>query len=472
METLIVRHNGRRHAVLLGVLLFAAGSTSASTISGAVLRAAYERLTPAICLVEFSTQITAPDSGRQSKRSSSALGLLVSPDGLVMTHGHMVRMNTTPFNISVRVGQGEDERRFDARALHKPDDVNVVFLRIEAGDAAPFDYVRFHNPSGLQLGQEVAIIGLLGETLDYCPGIFMARVGAVLEDPRTAYCLDRNIRFGYVGGPVLDAQGRVSGVLGFDLSPSEGGDVYIRSGHPLLYQSELFRSYITEPPDDAQQPEAGDYAWLGVFTQPLKDDYARYWDLEPKGGLIVSTVVPGSPAAGIGVQPGDVIVRFDGTPIRAKQDSDVMGFTRLVRDTGPGKEVPLRVLRGGETLDLRVTLGTRPRMAQEADEYEEPHFGLTVREITTDLRIALNLSEDVRGVLVRRVESGSVAKMARIAPGVIIMAVGEYPVASVAAFREAIQKVAEEKPAEVALFGRVGSATGFFRLAPRWEDDA
>ena len=171
----------------------------------------------------------------------------------------------------------------------------------------------------------------------------------------------------------------------------------------------------------------------------------------------------------MGLRQGDIIVRFDGTPVVAKLDRDVVGFTKLVREAGAGKETPMRILRDGEIVDLTVTLGTRPRSAQDAEEVEEEILGLTVRELTRDVRIRLNLSEDVQGVIVRSVTSGSTAQVGRMRPGVIIMGLGDYPVRSLQEFEEAMEKLREMKPAEIAVFARLGSETGFFRLEPNWE---
>ena len=170
------------------------------------------------------------------------------------------------------------------------------------------------------------------------------------------------MRFGFVSGPVLDTRGRVVGIVGFDLAPAEGGDLYIRSGHPLVYPVELFSKYLKNPPRGTGEASSEGGAWLGVFTQPLTDDFARYWNLEPTGGLIVSTVVPGSPAQASGLQEGDVIVNFDGTPIRARQDRDVMGFTKLVRDTGAGNERSL--VLAARTADSRRSASFRARRSR------------------------------------------------------------------------------------------------------------
>ena len=267
---------------------------------------------------------------------------------------------------------------------------------------------------------------------------------------------------------MVNARGALVGVAGIDLSRAEGGELYTRSGHPLVYQAELFQKYIDKPPEREDAHKAEDNAWLGVFTQPLKDDYAEYWGIEKTGGLIVSTVVPDSPAAKAGVQAGDVIKSFDGKPQTFTQDRDVLAFTKLVRDTGTGKTVSMGLLRDGKPLTVQITLATLPRSAQEADEFEDTVLGLSVREITRDVRIALNIAEDVRGVIVRKVKSGGVAQIGKMRPGVIILALGDYPVASISDFQQAMKKLREAKPAELAVFARVGPQTGFFRLKPKW----
>jgi serine protease Do len=292
----------------------------------------------------------------------------------------------------------------------------------------------------------------------------------VLDKPRTTYALDDGVRFAFVGGPVIDAQGRIAGVVGFDLSTQEGGDIYVRSGHPLVYQTSLLQPYIDAPPLQKQPETTANDAWLGVFTQPLTEDYAAYWNLPLDGGLIVSTVVPGSPAGRAGLQPGDIITEFAGTPISAKLDRDVLGFTKLVRDAGAGKTVEVKFLRGGQPQAVSLLLETRPRTSQDAEEYEDKTLGMTLRELTADVKIQLNLADDVQGIIVRSVESGSAAQLAKIRPGVILLAFGDTPVRNLEEYRKMMEALSKEKPAEITVFARAGAITGFFRLQPRWEE--
>ncbi|PCJ52533.1 MAG: hypothetical protein COA73_16175 [Candidatus Hydrogenedentota bacterium] len=120
-------------------------------------------------------------------------------------------------------------------------------------------------------------------------------------------------------------------------------------------------------------------------------------------------------------------------------------------------------------MEIRLTLTKRPKAGRDANEYEDEIFGVTVREMTTDLRIALNLAEDVQGVIIRRVKSGSPANLARLRPNFIIMSLGGYPVDSLDSFKKVVERLSKERPVEVAVFCRVGANTAFFRIKPRWE---
>jgi len=230
-------------SLLLGMAAFVQ-SQVVDNITQATIARVHTDLTPAVCLVTYSAEITNPNTGETTKRDSSALGLIVSPAGLVMAPGHMSLENAEPFNIIVTVGQGDTERKYPATLLKKPEDLNVCFMRLQSDTPLNLPSIHFTRGVQLQIGEPILLLGLLPETLDFARAIFTCRVGAIVEKPRTTYCVDTPLRFGFVGGPVITSQGRVVGVIGFDLTPAEGGDLYVRSGHPLIYQADLFQKYI------------------------------------------------------------------------------------------------------------------------------------------------------------------------------------------------------------------------------------
>lgn len=453
-------------AAFLLMLFFA---VQAAAVSEATCAKAYDRIAPALCTVLYTVELTNPNTGQSSRREIRALGVVVSADGLVVCHGHMRTDNREPLDAAILVGRGEDQQEYEAEILQKPEDVNLCFLRIlPSDDGGPFPFVRFATGTSLNVGQEIVIYGIFGDALDYNPAVQFRRIGTVLKEPRTTYALDNAIPMGFITGPVIDASGQVVGLTGMDLSADEGGELYVRAGHPLVYQAALFQKYIDEPPSSTEPTGDLPNAWLGVFTQPLTDDLAAYWDLPKQGGVVVSTIVPGSPAASADVQRGDVLTRFAGTPLRMKQDRDIPTFTRIVRETGIGAEAEIELLRKGEPKTITVTLGERPRTARDAAEFEDAVFGMTVREITRDIRIRLNLAEDEQGVIVFRVKPGSWAQLAGMRPGVIILRMGPYATPSVEAYEEAVDAIAQAQPPEIPVFCRVGPQTGYFRLSPEW----
>jgi serine protease Do len=237
-----------------------------------------------------------------------------------------------------------------------------------------------------------------------------------------------------------------------------------------VYQASLFEKYINRPPGEELLGSDSEDAWLGVFTQPLSDDLAEYWSLPANGGVVVSTIVPESPADRAGIRMGDVIFSFNDTTIAAKQDRDVMAFTKLVRESPLEQDILLRIYRNGEVENITLVLTERPKSARDATEHDDEVFGLTVRELTTDVRILLNLPDNLQGVLIRKVESGGAASLAGIPANALVIALNNVPVANIEEYIAAVEQLSEQKPAEIAVLVRAGSRTGFFRMQPRWNN--
>lgn len=457
-------------AICIALTLGAAPATDG--LSETVVQSALARVSPAIGVLRYSSEITNPNTGESSNRDSVGMAVCVRADGLMLAQGHMVLEDNTPFNITVTLGEGDQEKEFDAELLPKPEDLNVVFLKLKSDTPLNLPFVKFASSSTVDVGTPLFAIGMMGDSFDFAKGISPTRVISRIDTPRTYLALNFSSRGGLGGAPLFNNDGLCVGVVGFDLSRQEGGDLYVRSGIPLVYQSELLNKYVSNPPVKSEAeatPSTAGEAWLGVFSQPLTEDLAEYWGLKADGGLVVSTVIPGSPAATVGLHPGDVITEFNNTPIRAKLDREVLSFTKLVREAGPKSTVKIVYLRDGQPGEVMCQLAERPRSSRDATEFEDTVLGLTVREITTDVRIALNLAPDAEGVIVRRVKSGSPAQIGKMMPGVIILAIGEQKVSNVAEFRAALDQLVQLKPAEVSVFARVGSTTGFFRVAPRWD---
>jgi len=455
-------------AIVLGLV---STLVTAQEIEQKIYQKTTDDFMPAICKVNYAMEIRNNQSGEMTRRNATAIGLIVSESGIVMTHGHMHLDNRKPLSIKIKIGSGDDEKEYEAVALKKPDDVNIFFLQIESDDEdEKFPYLTFKADETSKIGEPLLSVGLLGPALDYEPGIQAHRIGAIIDDPRLTYCLDRPISFGYIGGPAINQAGDIVGVLGFELTSAEGGDIYTRSGQPMMFQTDLFKKYIDTPPSKESLNGDSDDAWLGVFTQPLTEDFAEYWDLPNEGGVIVSTVIAGSPAQRSGLKSGDVIMSFNERRVTAKQPQDINAFTKMVRESPLEEPLPLKLYREGKPVDIALTLTKRPKAGKDANEFEDKIFGITARELTTDVRIGLNLADDVEGVIIRAVKSGSPAAVGRLRPNFIVMQFGGHEVKNLEDFQAAVDAVSKEKPEEITVFCRVGANTAFFRMQPRWND--
>jgi serine protease Do len=458
-------------SILLTMMIaLCAELTWASDISKEIYQKIDTNYFPALCKIEYSIEITNTNTGEKNRRASYTQGIMVSEDGLILAHGHMVLENRKPLNIKVTVGTGDDEEEYDATFLTKPDDINITFLRLKNDEDIKFPFLKFDTNTTLELGDPFLLTGLLNQNFDYAKIIQSHRIGAVLTDPRLTYTVDSSITFGFIGGPAFNASGSPIGVVGFDLSRNEGGEIYTRSGYPLVFQSSLFQKYIDNPPSEEELNSAKDDAYLGVFTQPLTEDFSEYWKLPNDGGIIISTVIGGSPAHKAGFKSGDVISNFNGTDVTAKQNQDVVSFTKMVRESPINVPLPIKFYRAGEALELKLTLTTRPTAGKDANVFEDEVFGITARELTTDVRIQLNLGEDVQGVIISAIKSGSPASLARLRRNYVIQAIGELPVRNLEEFQQVLTQISKDKPQEIPVFCRVGANTAFFRMKPRWTE--
>ena len=463
-------------ALMAGVVLSLGMSaeSEAGTNSGFTpekIREVVHKFRDALVVVDYSTEHYDPRAQRNVKRDRYCTGIVVDSAGLIMVRGHVSVPKVKPFNVRVRSSSGE---RYDATVLQKDKRINVAFVKLanrdaeaDNGDKLDLPFVSFSKEPSLAVGDEIMILGVLSEVLDFEKTFALGHVASVIETPRRVFITDSSVQYGMVGGPVINSEGEVVGVIGYDLARSEGGDIYVRAGYPLIYTADLFQHLIDTPP--TEEPVRQE-AWLGIIIQPLTNDLAQYWSLDKTGGVVVSTVIRGSPAERAGLLRGDVIKMFDGKPIAAKEDTEVRDFMRLVRESGVGTTVPVTLIRNREELQLSVPLDKSPKGVAEAEKHEDKQFGLTVREITEDHIIAANLDPGMKGLVVDQVERAGWASLAGLIPGDILKELDGQQVTTIEEFKEILADIKKRKPKEIAVFFERRRRTGFLRIEPDWKD--
>ena len=464
-----------RVAAVAVTMLLVCNGVAAVTAGGSAFspertRELFEKFKPALVVVNYSIEYYDPGRQQDVKRDLYCLGVVVERSGLVMVRGHVSVANVKPFNVRVRFDSGV---RYEGTVLEKDKRINVAFVKLvpptgsgsEGGLDLPF--VSFATEASLNVGDEVMVLGLLPEMLDFEKTFQVRQIASVIETPRRVYVTDLPVPYGMAGGPVINADGEAVGVIGYDLDPREGGEIYVRSGYPLIYTADLFQHLIDNPPIERKDQQE---AWIGVFTQPLTDDLAEYWGLDKTGGVVVSTVIADSPAERAGIVRGDVVRVFDGQPVTAKEETDVRDFTRMVRESGAGRTVPVTVFRDGKPVQLSVLLEEAPKTAAEAEKYGDEEFGFTVREITEDFIIVGDLDPGIKGLVVDRVEAAGWASLAGLLPGDILREFGGKPVGSIDELKSLLDEIKTNKPKEVVVFVERRGRTGFLRIEPDWED--
>jgi len=176
--------------------------------------------------------------------------------------------------------------------------------------------------------------------------------------------------------------------------------------------------------------------WLGVHVQNVTDEIAVSLGLQEPKGALVAKVSPDSPAATAGIQPSDIILKFDGQAI-----DNMRSLPRAVAATAIGKSVDVELMRKGETVDLTVTVGRLPEDEDvqdsvkddgEEDLAPEPEredlLGLSIAPLTAELRERFNIGKSVEGVVITEVKPNSPAAQKDVKPGEVIVEVTQEKV--------------------------------------------
>jgi serine protease Do len=358
-------------------------------------------------------------------------GVIVSPDGYLVTNHHVVDGGT---KVTVTLF---DKREFVGTVVGSDPQTDLAVIKISGKD---FPYIPWGDSSKLEVGEYVLAIGNpFGLNSTVTQGIVSAlgRGGMGITKYEDFIQTDAAINPGNSGGALVNMQGELVGINTAILSRN-GGYQGVGFAIPTSMGKHVFDSVV--------KTGTVRRGFLGVGIQEVSKDLATSLNLPDTAGALVTNVQENSPANKAGIQRGDTIVSFQDQPV-----ADPRKLQQIVTRTAIGDHVKMTVIRDGKTLTLNTTLVEHPDTRQVA-AINTPSdttnlAGLTVEEITPQMARRLQLSSDIQGVVVTAVQAGSKADTAGLQQGDVINEVNRQPVNSLQDYRTAISNLSAERPA-------------------------
>lgn len=372
-------------------------------------------------------------NGQMPGRSGIGSGVIVSADGIVITNNHVVEGAD---EVVVRLADG---REFKAADIKTDPDSDLAVVRLANAQGLPV--AKIGDSDSLEIGDWVIAIGHPFELETTVSAGIISGKGRELGSVRRAQFLqtDAAINPGNSGGPLVNLAGEVIGI-NTAIASNSGGYQGIGFAIPINLATWVTGQLIDKG--------AVERAFIGVQMGPLDRRMAEKLGVAERGGVLVSDVVPESPAAAAGVQPLDVITGYDGRPVLGTR-----ALQELVERSEIGRAHSLTVLRDGKTVTLKVSVKPLPKdvaaapsgrgSAPEsgAETFYSESFGIEVRSQDSMTEDAY---ADFEGVIVDRVDPEGLAAAAGIGPGMLVRKVGRATVTTIAQFAETIEKESVE----------------------------
>jgi serine protease Do len=359
------------------------------------------------------------DADRAPHRINSlGSGFIIDASGIVVTNNHVI---ADADEISVILNDGT---KLPATLVGKDSKSDLALLRVHSDK--PLKAVQFGDSDKLRLGEWVIAIGnpfSLGGTVT--AGIVSARNRDIQSGPYDNYIqTDAAINRGNSGGPLFNLNGEVIGINTAIISPS-GGSIGIGFAVP----SDTAMPVL----DQLRQFGEARRGWLGVRIQQVTDDIAESLSIKPARGALVAGVDDKGPAKPAGIEPGDVVIKFDGHDVKEMRD-----LPRIVADTPVNKQVDVVIIRKGKEETHQVKVGrladtdtkvasndTKPDAQPDQKSTVQKTLGLELSSLSDPLRKKFKIRDNIKGVLVTGVDPNVDTSQPdkHLAPGDIIVEV-------------------------------------------------
>lgn len=338
---------------------------------------------------------------RRTERSLGS-GVVIRPDGYILTNEHVVLQSG---KVQIQLS---NERKLNARLVGADSDSDLAVLKVD--DVKSLPHLPLGTSEDLLIGETVIAIGNpFGLSHTVTTGVVSAVNRSLNTGERTYYDFiqtDASINPGNSGGPLLNIKGELIGINTAIYGKAQGIGFAIPISRAKRIVEELISHGAVEPP------------WVGVATQTLTPELAYHFSLREKQGVLIRSVEAGSPAAGAGLQRGDVIISLDGKPLQTSEE-----YLQRERAYSTGAKLRFRVSRDRQEKEVVVTAGRFPQ--EKADDLAWKLLGLAVVE-TKD------------GLEVKRVRDGGPAERIGFARGDTILGIAGNQIKTMAEFRRKV----------------------------------
>jgi serine protease Do len=388
---------------------------------------------------------------REQTTRAAGTGFVISKDGFILTNNHVVEDAT---KIEVVLFGDDSDVSYQAKVIGRDPLTDSALIQLVEKPSRPLQEAKFGDSAQVEAGDWVMAIGNpFGYDHTVTVGVISATSRAFrVTDGRSNDMLqtDAAINPGNSGGPLLNLRGEVIGINTAIITNSRSeGNIGIGFAVPSNTVRELLPQLRNGKITRGR---------IGVSVLPIPREALEDFGLKERRGALVAQVPAGGAAAKAGVEPGDIIVQYNGRPVNNSDE-----LVKMVVATKPGTTVPIKVMRNKQEKTLNVTVdeldleaeqngGRRPQQSDQppspSDQQDAGGFGVTLDNVTAQMARRLRLPSGQTGAVVTEVDPDGAAAGA-LRSGDVILAVNRRPVSNAAEAARELQKVPSGRIAQI-----------------------
>ena len=379
----------------------------------------------------FGNQVIIPQQQIPQEKTGYGSAFFISKDGYLLTNHHVVE-DASKVTIVLN-----DRRELDATVVGSDERTDVALLKVQGSS---YPELRTGNVDQLRVGEPVLAIGSpFGFDYSASAGIVSAKMRNMMGETSVPFIqTDVALNPGNSGGPLFNQRGEVVGVNSRIFSGT-GGYMGLSFSIPI--------DVAMDVADQLKRNGKVTRSYLGVSLQDIDRNLAESYKLSKPEGSLITQVAPNSPAARAGLRAGDVILKYNGTPI--SRTSELLNY---LNRSVPNQSIQLEVLRDDKRRNITATVSTAPDDTPAKNNPDTaakgPVLGVSIRDLT----VAEQRQLDIKGgVLIQEVRRGGSAAQARIMPGDVIVQLNNTTIQNANQFVETVSTLKQGTVARVVI---------------------